>query len=30
VLLDWPEGGTPGVRQTFVNGRAAYGATAAG
>jgi alpha-D-ribose 1-methylphosphonate 5-triphosphate diphosphatase len=30
VLLDWPEGGTPVVRQTFVNGRAAYGATAAG
>lgn len=30
VLLDWPEGGTPVVRQTFVNGRAAYGAMAAG
>lgn len=30
VLLDWPKGGTPVVRQTFVNGRAAYGAMAAG
>jgi alpha-D-ribose 1-methylphosphonate 5-triphosphate diphosphatase len=29
VLLDWPEAGTPVVRQTFVNGRAAYGAIAA-
>jgi alpha-D-ribose 1-methylphosphonate 5-triphosphate diphosphatase len=30
VLLDWPEGRTPVVRQTFVKGRAAYGAVAAG
>ena len=30
ILLDWPEGATPVVRQTLVNGRAAYGAIAAG
>lgn len=30
VLLDWPEGQPPVVRQSFVNGRAAYGAIAAG
>ncbi|MDO8985930.1 alpha-D-ribose 1-methylphosphonate 5-triphosphate diphosphatase [Cypionkella sp.] len=30
VLLEWPEGRTPVVRQCFVNGRAAYGAIAAG
>jgi alpha-D-ribose 1-methylphosphonate 5-triphosphate diphosphatase len=30
VLLDWPEGRTPVVRQSYVNGRAAYGAIAAG
>jgi alpha-D-ribose 1-methylphosphonate 5-triphosphate diphosphatase len=30
VLLDWPEHSQPVVRQTFVNGRAAYGAIAAG
>jgi alpha-D-ribose 1-methylphosphonate 5-triphosphate diphosphatase len=30
VLLDWPEGGTPVVRQCRVAGRAAYGAVSAG
>jgi alpha-D-ribose 1-methylphosphonate 5-triphosphate diphosphatase len=30
VLLDWPAGRTPVVRQTLVTGRAAYGAIAAG
>lgn len=30
VLMDWLEGHTPVVRQCFVNGRAAYGAIAAG
>lgn len=30
VLLDWPEGQTPVVRQCLVNGRAAYGAIAVG
>lgn len=30
ILMDWPEGRTPVVRQCFVNGRAAYGAIAAG
>jgi alpha-D-ribose 1-methylphosphonate 5-triphosphate diphosphatase len=30
VLLDWPEGREPVVRQCFVGGRAAYGAIAAG
>lgn len=30
VLLDWPEGRTPVVRHCIVNGRAAYGAIAAG
>lgn len=30
VLLDWPEGRTPVVRQCFVEGRAAYGAIASG
>lgn len=30
VLLEWPEGQPPVVRQSFVNGRAAYGAIAAG
>lgn len=30
VLLDWPEGQPPVVRQSYVNGRAAYGAIAAG
>lgn len=30
VLLDWPEGQTPVVRHCLVNGRAAYGAIAAG
>ncbi|WP_267897829.1 alpha-D-ribose 1-methylphosphonate 5-triphosphate diphosphatase [Pseudotabrizicola alkalilacus] len=30
VLLDWPEGHTPVVRHCLVNGRAAYGAIAAG
>lgn len=30
VLLDWPEGRTPAVRQCIVSGRAAYGAIAAG
>lgn len=30
VLLDWPEGRAPVVRQCFVKGRAAYGAIAAG
>lgn len=30
VLIDWPEGGAPAVRQTFVAGRAAYAARPAG
>lgn len=30
VLLDWPEGHPPAVRDCFVRGRAAYGALAAG
>lgn len=30
VLVDWPDGGAPAVRQTLVAGRMAYGATAAG
>ena len=30
VLLDWPEGHAPVVRHCLVNGRAAYGAIAAG
>jgi alpha-D-ribose 1-methylphosphonate 5-triphosphate diphosphatase len=30
VLLDWPEGRIPAVRQCFVSGRAAYGAISAG
>lgn len=30
ILMDWPEGATPVVRHCFVNGRAAYGAIAAG
>ncbi|TKA96486.1 phosphonate metabolism protein PhnM, partial [Cereibacter changlensis] len=30
VLLDWPDGHPPVVRQTFVEGRAAYRAIAAG
>lgn len=30
VLLDWPDGHTPVVRQCLVNGRAAYGAVAMG
>jgi alpha-D-ribose 1-methylphosphonate 5-triphosphate diphosphatase len=30
VLLEWPEGHTPVVRHCLVNGRAAYGAIAAG
>lgn len=30
VLLDWPEGDPPAVRDCFVRGRAAYGALAAG
>jgi alpha-D-ribose 1-methylphosphonate 5-triphosphate diphosphatase len=30
VLLDWPEGHAPVVRQCLVNGRAAYGAIAMG
>jgi alpha-D-ribose 1-methylphosphonate 5-triphosphate diphosphatase len=30
VLLDWPEGCTPVVRNCIVKGRAAYGAIAAG
>lgn len=30
VLLDWPDGRTPVVRHCIVNGRAAYGAVAAG
>jgi alpha-D-ribose 1-methylphosphonate 5-triphosphate diphosphatase len=30
VLVDWPEGGVPAVRQTLVAGRMAYGAQAAG
>ncbi len=30
VLLDWPTGATPVVRQTWVQGRAAYGAIASG
>ncbi|MBB3656677.1 alpha-D-ribose 1-methylphosphonate 5-triphosphate diphosphatase [Rhizobium sp. BK650] len=30
VLVDWPEGGTPAVRRTFVGGREAYRAAPAG
>lgn len=30
VLLDWPEGAAPAVRRTWVAGRAAYAASAAG
>lgn len=30
VLLDWPDGRVPVVRRTWVEGRAAYGAVAAG
>jgi len=30
VLIDWPEDGTPAVRQTWVAGRTAYSARAAG
>jgi alpha-D-ribose 1-methylphosphonate 5-triphosphate diphosphatase len=30
VLVDWPEGHEPAVRQTLVEGRMAYGAVAAG
>jgi alpha-D-ribose 1-methylphosphonate 5-triphosphate diphosphatase len=30
LLLDWPEGCTPVVRSCIVQGRAAYGAIAAG
>ena len=30
VLIDWPEDGTPAVRQTFVAGRTAYSAVASG
>jgi len=30
ILMDWPESGTPVVRQCLVSGRAAYGAIAAG